>query len=100
MTEAIKDVLEGKLSYRKAADKYNIIASTLESRVKKIKNKPDEADPSHTYQSKFTSYQVFSNDEESELIEYIEESSKMHFGLTLLLFYLEEVFFLLIDFVA
>jgi transposase-like protein len=84
MVQAIKDVLEGKLSYRKAADKHNVKASTLESRVKKIKNKSDEVGPNHTYQSKFTSYQVFSNDEESELIEYIEESSKMHFGLTLL----------------
>lgn len=85
MSLAIKDVLEGKLSYRKAADKYGIKVSTLESRVKKIKeNADDDASTSRTYQSKFTSYQVFSTEEETQLNEYIKKCSNMHYGLTLL----------------
>lgn len=35
MKLAINELLEGRLSYRKAADKYNIKPSTLESRIKK-----------------------------------------------------------------
>lgn len=42
MFVTIKDDLDGKLSYRMAADKHHINASTLESWLKKIKHKLDE----------------------------------------------------------
>ncbi|XP_026326754.1 uncharacterized protein LOC113235308 [Hyposmocoma kahamanoa] len=83
MSLAIKDIVEGKLSYRKVADKYGLKASTLESRVKKVRITSNEADCTR-FHSKFTSYQVFSVEEESQLSEYIQKSSKMHYGLTIL----------------
>ncbi|GBP25955.1 hypothetical protein EVAR_84514_1 [Eumeta japonica] len=41
MQSAIQDVIQGVLSYRKAADKYNLKLSTLQNRVKKYRNNND-----------------------------------------------------------
>lgn len=83
MTLAINDVMEGRLSYRKAALKYNVKASTLESRVKRVKAATNhDGTPLRTFQSKFTSLQVFSSEEEVLLNDYISTRCKMHYGLT------------------
>ncbi|KAG5870635.1 hypothetical protein JTB14_034887 [Gonioctena quinquepunctata] len=58
MQSAIQDVMQGVLSYRKAADKYNLKLSTLESRVKKYKNSNDaEGSSNRTFDSKYTTFQ-------------------------------------------
>lgn len=82
MNLAIDDVIPGRLSHRKAALKYNIKTSTLESRVKKFKDGNKDNRPSRTFHSKFTSLQVFSLEEEARLNDYIINYSKMHYGLT------------------
>lgn len=79
---AVDDVIHGRLSYRKAALKYNIKTSTLESRVKKFKEGSNSDGPSRTFHSKFTSLQVFSLEEETRLNDYIINCCKMHYGLT------------------
>lgn len=80
---AIQDIMQGVLSYRKAADKYNLKLSTLESRVKKYKNSNDaEGSSNRTFDSKYTSFQVFSIEEEKMLNDYIIKCCKMHYGLT------------------
>lgn len=79
---AIEDVIHGRLSYRKAAMKYDLKTSTLESRVKKFRANANNNGPTRTFHSKFTSIQVFSLEEEAHLNEYITVSCKMHYGLT------------------
>ncbi|KAG5874217.1 hypothetical protein JTB14_019192 [Gonioctena quinquepunctata] len=83
MKSAIQNVMQGVLSYRKAAVKYNLKLSTLESRVKKYKNSNDaEGSSNRTFDSKYTSFQVFSTEEEKLLNDYIIKCCKMHYGLT------------------
>lgn len=83
MQSAMQDVLQGVLSYRKAADKYNLKLSTLESRVKKYKSRTDDKTSSNrTFESKYTSVQVFSIEEEKLLNDYIIKCCRMHYGLT------------------
>ncbi|CAG9577529.1 unnamed protein product [Danaus chrysippus] len=78
--ESRKLAIDDVIRYRKAALKYNIKSSTLESRVKKFKDNTDG--PSRTFHSKFTSPQVFSLEEENRLNDYIINCCKMHYGLT------------------
>lgn len=80
VSSAISDVLEGKLSIRKAADKYNLKPATLQHRIEKIKKKEVEG---VSFSSKYTSQQVFTTEQEKQLNEYIIKCSKMHHGLTL-----------------
>ncbi|KAL3288802.1 hypothetical protein HHI36_003235 [Cryptolaemus montrouzieri] len=83
MQSAIHYVVQGILSYRKAADKYNSKVSTLESRVKKYINRTDDQVSSNrTFDSKYTSVQFFPADKEKLLNEYIVKSCKVHYGLT------------------
>ncbi|KAF9818171.1 hypothetical protein SFRURICE_003912, partial [Spodoptera frugiperda] len=82
MQSAIRDVMQGVLSYRKAADKYNLKLSTLESRVKKYKNSNDaQGSRNRKFDSKYTSFQVFSMEEEKLLNDYIIKCCKMHYVL-------------------
>lgn len=80
-TSAISEVIEGKLSIRRAADKYNVKCGTLQHRIKKWKEGRKEEGAS--YSSKYTSQQVFNLNQEKLLTEYIIKCSKMHHGLTL-----------------
>lgn len=84
MSSAIKDVIEGRLSFRKAAEKYNIKSSTLQSRVIKMRKQADCKKQLRSFGSKYTSCQVFSTEEESHLNKYVSKCSKMHYGLTIL----------------
>ncbi|KAG5877409.1 hypothetical protein JTB14_035647 [Gonioctena quinquepunctata] len=82
MQSAIQNVMQGVLSYRKAADKYNLKLSTLESQVKKYKNSNDaEGSSNRTFDSKYTSFQVFFMEEEKLLNDYIIKCCKMHYGI-------------------
>lgn len=84
---AMKEVLDKTLSIRKAAQKYGVKPTTLESRLVKLR-KTAAAEkgnniPVRAFSSKFTSNQVFSTDEEVLLEKYIIKSSKRHYGLTI-----------------
>ncbi|KAK9680350.1 Phospholipase A2-like domain [Popillia japonica] len=80
--EEVNEVVQGRLSYRKAALKFNIKTSTLKSRVKKFRDGVNKDKPARTFYSKFTSVQVFSLEEESLLNDYIINCRKLHYGLT------------------
>ncbi|CAH2101181.1 unnamed protein product [Euphydryas editha] len=80
MQSAIQDVMQGVLSYRKAVDKFSLKFSTLESRIKKkYKNSNDaEGSNNRAFDSKYTSFQLFSVEEEKLLNDYIIKCCKMH----------------------
>ncbi|KAG5877615.1 hypothetical protein JTB14_010302 [Gonioctena quinquepunctata] len=85
MSSAIRDVLDNKLSIRKSAEKYAVKPSTLESRITKIREEASVERTklsNRTFRSKYASHQVFSNEEESLLNNYMIDCSKMHYGLT------------------
>lgn len=66
---AVSEVIEGGLSIRKTAMKYNLKTATLQHRIEKARkqlqggNKPE-------YSSKYCSHQVFSKQQERLLTEY------------------------------
>lgn len=98
--KAISDVLNKLETPTTAAIKYHIKRTTLNSRLKKLQsiscsrsaNDQNCADdsghlseieiPEGVYQSKFTSKQIFTASEESELTEYIKKCSQLQHGLT------------------
>lgn len=83
MNCAIEDVIEGRLSIRIAAEKYNVKAPTLQHRVEK-KRAEANGEEKKDFFSKYSSQQVFTAAQEKHLNEYIIKCSKMHYGLTLL----------------
>jgi transposase len=84
---AISEVVAKTLSLRAAASKYNIHVSTLQHRVAKFKSDADNPavlhDNAKKFSSKYTVAQVFTNDQENKLAEYLINCSKMHYGLTM-----------------
>ncbi|KAI4463934.1 helix-turn-helix psq domain [Holotrichia oblita] len=79
---AVEDVVNGILSIRKAAEKYNLKPATLQHRIEKRKLTGKTLN-SAVYSSKFSSQQVFTKEQEKLLSEYIITCSKMHYSLTL-----------------
>jgi hypothetical protein len=92
-------VLCKQMSERVAARNFNIKRRTLHSRIKKLKDKfspgellklfnDDSGNESNgekdtpSFSSKYTVCQVFTNDQESELVKYIKACSDMNYGLT------------------
>lgn len=73
MAPAIDDVLKGKLSIRKPADKLNLKPATLQHRIEK-KNNIDE---DGNFSSKYTSKQIFTTEQEDHLNAYIIKCSKI-----------------------
>lgn len=96
MRRAIKDVIKKKKSIRAAAFHHDIKPATLQHRIEKLKklNKViaiensdsdsafDEETQQQTFQSKYSSRQVFSREEEKNLEKYLLKSSQIQFGLT------------------
>lgn len=78
--KAIKQIKEDKISVRRAAFNNGIHYNTLQYRLKKLESNTPPRDPK---QSKYSVWQVFSPDQEIELVSYILKCSKLHFGLTL-----------------
>lgn len=98
MKNAIKEVLRNKI-LRVAARNFNVQRGTLHSRIKKMKqkyspeelskiynddsgNESEQGDNSPIYSSKYSVSQVFTNDQETELVQYIKTCSNMNYGLT------------------
>lgn len=86
MKSAIDEVLNKTLSIRKAAQKYGVKPTTLESRLTKLYKQAateDRHSKVRVFSSKYSSNQVFSAKEEAHLNTYIMKCSKMHYGLTI-----------------
>ncbi|CAL1682569.1 unnamed protein product [Lasius platythorax] len=84
INSAISDVIEGGLSIRRAADKYNLKSATLQHKIEKKKRLEANNQEPTKYSSKYCSQQVFTVDQEKQLNEYIIKCSKMHYSLTLI----------------
>lgn len=80
MKTAVLQVITGQMKLRQAADTYNIKPNTLHYRIKKYKE--DIPLKSEQFTTKYTVTQVFTNDEERMMKEYLLTSSKMNYGLT------------------
>ncbi|KAG5893403.1 hypothetical protein JTB14_038064 [Gonioctena quinquepunctata] len=83
----VTHVLAGILSIRKAAEKYDLIASTLQHRIEKSRlnsqRNNEELPRRQTYSPKYMTSRVLTKEQEGHLDDYIIKSSKMHYGLTL-----------------
>lgn len=95
MKLAIKAVLSGILSQYKAAQEYQVKRQTLQSRIKVLSKKKskeellaewddsgNESEEEASYTSKYTSRQVFTTNQELELVAYIKRCSNLNYGLT------------------
>lgn len=97
MKRAIQAVLTGQLSERRASSSYNIKRGTLQSRIRKLKTKygidkvkrmfsddsgKESDNNTDHYSSKYTVSQVFSTQQEDELVKYIKTCLLMNYGLT------------------
>ncbi|KAK4882218.1 hypothetical protein RN001_005537 [Aquatica leii] len=101
MKQAIIKVFNGTYSERRAAIIYEIRRTILQCRIKRILSKytkesylthnEERADDSGNdsidedspkYSSKYTVRQVFTNDQELELVKYIKRCSDINYGLT------------------
>lgn len=81
--EAIKEVKEGKC-VKRAAEDNEVKHTTLFYRIKKLKTAEGDwiSNDEPQFHSKYTVYQVFTNDQESLLVKYIIRCSKINYGLT------------------
>ncbi|XP_063216845.1 uncharacterized protein LOC134527825 [Bacillus rossius redtenbacheri] len=99
ISKEIEEILGGA-SIRSAAAKYDLTKSMLHKRMSKMKASSENSEicvsvpgtTSHKnkekiqpHDSKYTSKQIFTKEEEAMLEEYLIQSSKMQFGLTYLL---------------
>lgn len=84
MEKAIDDIVKNKVSVRDAAIKYDLSKSTLFNRLKKVrKNKTDcVTNINYKFQSKYTSQQIFTAEQELLLRNYLISCSQLNYGLT------------------
>lgn len=84
-------MLQGTISVRIAASQFNIPKSTLQDNISQARQKGinnidhsgNESETNHDDEkSKYATRQVFSTKEDTELEEYMKNSSKMFYGLT------------------
>lgn len=85
MEAAIRAVREQRMSLRDAAANYGMSHTALYYRLKKINVNDDgivTASVKHDFHSKYSSQQVFSKNQESALVQYALNSSRMCYGLS------------------
>lgn len=94
MKLAIKAVLTGRLSQYKAAQDYQVRRQTIQSRIKimlvkkskeellaKWEDSGNESEEEVSYTSKYAARQVFTTNQELELVGYIKRCSDLNYGL-------------------
>lgn len=82
MKSAIKEVINGRMGYFKAANQFQVPQTTLERKVKKIKSESKEVE-SFDVNCRLGPYKtVFSPEEEEQLVNYIKNMESRLFGLT------------------
>lgn len=77
---AVQEVLQGKLSIRAAGKQYGFAKSALARHIKTFKDSNSET---FSYSSNYDVNKVFSEEEETSLILYVQTAARMHYGLTL-----------------
>lgn len=82
MKAAVKEVVENKLSLRKAALKYNISKSAIARSVNKYKLLNDKENESFEYHPNYDIHKIFTDVQEKELCDYLITSAKHNYGLT------------------
>lgn len=84
VVQAICDIKNGNGSIRNVAERYGLKKSMLHKRLKKLnqKNINDTEISEIKFSSKYTTQQIFLNEEEDRLVNYILQSSKLQYGLT------------------
>ncbi|KAF2895084.1 hypothetical protein ILUMI_11089 [Ignelater luminosus] len=82
MTRALQEVLEGRMGYNKAARTFSIPQSTLEDKVKKVRQRGlSSASVAEKSLGRFKT--VFTEAQETELVNHILFLEERLFGLTL-----------------
>ncbi|KAI4455509.1 hypothetical protein MML48_9g00000486 [Holotrichia oblita] len=90
MKSAVQDVIRKLETPTSAALKYNLKRTTIITRIKKKQNThgsdsgQSTDDESNHYSSKYTSNQIFTEKQETELAEYFKKCSLLKYGLTYL----------------
>jgi hypothetical protein len=79
MQAACKEVVDGILSIRSSAKKYDIDRMTLTRYIAKYRENPND---SNALQPNFKVRQIFTKEEENILKDYIIKSSKLNYGLS------------------
>lgn len=82
MLRAVQAVSQENVKLRVAASLYGINPSTLFYRVKNAKTEVNTEEQKPVYSSKYTFRQIFSQEEEEMLQNYILICSKMNYGMT------------------
>lgn len=70
------------MSFRKAAEVYNVSKTTLNRHVSTFK-KSEQPNFNFKYVSQKQSQKIFTVEEERKLVDYILQASKYHYGLTI-----------------
>lgn len=81
--KAINEIVKDKVSVREAAMKYNIPKSTLCNRLKRVSENKIECvtNINYKFQSKYTSQQIFTAEQELLLRNYLIPCSQLNYGL-------------------
>lgn len=94
MKRALRDHFKNKIPIREVSRNYDIKRSTLMSRIKKIKQNDRQGTYENSdsglsddeglmkFQNKHTNRQVFTTEEENDLVSYIKKCSDCHYGLS------------------
>lgn len=83
MDAAAEEVISNSISLRKAANAYNCNFMTLQRYVKKLKEvKEMGGNPIDIKIGYVKSRQIFSENQEQELVDYLKQSAKIFFGLS------------------
>lgn len=84
MEAAVREVVEDGVGIRKTASKFNIDKMTLHRYVKKFNSRPQEDPPAMEYVPNYKKLQIFTNQEETLLSEYLKKASRLNHGLSTL----------------
>jgi len=79
--EAVRAVQEMRLSVRVAASRYGVTHTTCITEFKKISN-VDECNRPNAFTSSYKSRQIFNENQELMLVDYVIKCSKMNYGMT------------------
>lgn len=77
---AVMDIIKNKLSLRHAADKYGISKTALARHVAQFNNSEAET---YSYIPHYDTKKVFTEEQESSLVDYVKQCAFLHYGLTL-----------------
>ena len=77
---AAADVLKNGTKIRTAARNFGVSKTTLDRHIKKFNSIAQSAD--FVYEAKYDVKKVFNKDQELEIVDYVKQAAKLHYGLT------------------